>query len=70
MSKIVLITGSTGLIGKALLKMLLSKGFTVHYLTTQKNKISFTENCVGFYWNPQLDVIDIRCFAGVEVIIN
>ena len=70
MSSIILITGSTGLVGKALVKMCLSQGYIVHYLTTQKSKIILTENCKGFFWNPQLDLIDICCFEGVEVVIN
>lgn len=70
MSSTILITGSTGLVGKALVKMCLSQGYIVHYLTTQKSKIILTENCKGFFWNPQLDLIDICCFEGVEVVIN
>ncbi len=70
MSSTILITGSTGLVGKALVKMCLSQGHIVHYLTTQKSKIILTENCKGFFWNPQLDLIDICCFEGVEVVIN
>jgi len=69
-SSTILITGSTGLVGKALVKMCLSQGYIVHYLTTQKSKIILTENCKGFFWNPQLDLIDICCFEGVEVVIN
>tara|TARA_B100000497_G_scaffold97034_1_gene109097 strand:- start:2722 stop:3630 length:909 start_codon:yes stop_codon:yes gene_type:complete len=69
-SSTILITGSTGLVGKALVKMCLSQGYIVHYLTTQKSKIILTENCKGFFWNPQLDLIDIGCFEGVEVVIN
>ena len=70
MSSTILITGSTGLVGKALVKMCLSQGHIVHYLTTQKSKIILTENCKGFFWNPQVDLIDICCFEGVEVVIN
>lgn len=35
---IVLVTGATGLIGKALVEQLLQKGHTVHYLTTSPKK--------------------------------
>ena len=58
----ILITGATGLVGKALVKECLSKGFNIHYLTTSKSKISSKKNYKGFYWNPQLDQIDPKCF--------
>jgi len=70
MRQILLITGATGLVGKALVKQCLSNGYTVHYLSTRKSKISHQTNCKGFYWNPQEHTIDLACFEGVEVIIN
>ena len=70
MSNTVLITGATGLVGKALVKKCLQNGFNVHYLTTRKSKIKLQENYKGFYWNPQLDSIDISCFEGVDIVIN
>ena len=70
MSNTVLITGATGLVGKALVKKCLQNGFNVHYLTTRKSKIKLQENYKGFYWNPQLEIIDITCFEGVNIIIN
>lgn len=66
----ILITGATGLIGKALVKKCLSDGFIVHYLTTSKTKIKCNENYKGFYWNPQQNKIDKACFKGVELIVN
>lgn len=70
MSNTVLITGATGLVGKAIVKKCLQNGFNVHYLTTRKSKIKLQENYKGFYWNPQLEIIDISCFEGVNIIIN
>jgi uncharacterized protein (TIGR01777 family) len=70
MGQILLITGATGLVGKALVKQCLSEGHTVHYLSTQKSKIVSQTNYKGFYWNPQENKIDIACFEGVEVILN
>ena len=66
----ILITGATGLVGKALVKECLSKGFNIHYLTTSESKISSKKNYKGFYWNPQLDQIDPKCFEGVSTVIN
>jgi len=66
----VLITGATGLIGKALSVRLLSEGYHIHYLTTGKSKIKSTPECKGFYWNPAKKEIDIEAFKDVSVIIN
>ena len=70
MRQTLLITGATGLVGKALVKQCLADGYTVHYLSTQKSKIVSQTNYKGFYWNPQENKIDIACFEGVEVIFN
>jgi hypothetical protein len=66
----VLITGATGLIGGAIVKVLRSKGIAVNYLTTQKRKIEQSEDYRGFYWNPNKGELDMACFDGVDVIIN
>ena len=66
----VLITGATGLIGGAIVKVLQSKGIAVNYLTTQKRKIEQSEDYRGFYWNPSKGELDMACFDGVDAIIN
>ena len=66
----VLITGATGLVGKAISNMLIERGDTVHYLTTNKSKISEKENYKGFYWNTKKQELDKACLKGVSVIIN
>ena len=66
----ILITGATGLIGKELVKLLLAKNHTVHYLTTSKSKIESKPNYQGFYWNPQQGKIDENCIYEVDVIIH
>ncbi|PKA82187.1 hypothetical protein ATE92_0312 [Ulvibacter sp. MAR_2010_11] len=66
----ILITGATGLIGKALSEKCLREGVEVHYLTTHKKKLEHTSNYKGFYWNPQKQEIDTAAFEGVSVIIN
>ena len=58
MGQILLITGATGLVGKALVKHCLAEGYTVHYLTTRKSKIITQKHHKGFYWNPQNNTID------------
>jgi uncharacterized protein (TIGR01777 family) len=68
--KTILITGATGLIGSKLSKECIEDGMTVHYLTTNKNKIETKENYKGFYWSPYEGEIDEKAFDGVSAIIN
>jgi uncharacterized protein (TIGR01777 family) len=66
----ILITGATGLIGSELVKLLLSKNHSVHYLTTSNDKINEEPNYKGFYWNPQEGKIDERCIDGVDAVVH
>lgn len=66
----VLITGATGLVGKAIVQQCLQENIEVHYLTTSKKKINSIANCKGFYWNPTQEEIDKTCFEGVHAIIH
>jgi uncharacterized protein (TIGR01777 family) len=66
----ILITGATGLIGSALVPLLLRHGISVNYLTTSKEKIKNSEHYSGFYWNPQQCQIDEGALIGVDAIIH
>lgn len=66
----VLITGATGLIGKAITDLCREKGISVNYLTTDRSKIKSEINYRGFYWEPKNNEIDIKCLEGVTAIIN
>ncbi len=66
----VLITGATGLVGRAITDLLLSQGHSVHYLTTSRKKIFSKENYKGYYWNPETGEIDLESFDKVTAIIN
>lgn len=66
----VLITGATGLIGSELVSLFHKQSIVVHYLTTSKNKIVSDSDYKGFYWNPDENEIDLKCFEGVTAIIN
>ncbi|WP_190809396.1 TIGR01777 family oxidoreductase [Flagellimonas sp. S3867] len=66
----VLVTGATGLVGKAIVKILNEKGIAVNYLSTNKRKIVSKENFKGFYWNPSKGEIDPSCFKEVSAVIN
>ena len=65
-----LITGATGLVGRAIVELSNRQEIPVNYLTTSKEKIISNENFQGFYWNPTQSEIDLACFEGVTTIIN
>ncbi len=66
----ILITGATGLVGRQLVKELLSNGVEIHFLTTQTSKLDNFPNCKGFLWNPKENKIDIEAINGVTAIIH
>lgn len=66
----ILITGATGLVGKAITDILVGQNIGVHYLTTSREKLESSELVKGFYWNPRTGEIDMDCFKGVTAIIN
>ncbi|SHG17161.1 TIGR01777 family oxidoreductase [Flagellimonas flava] len=66
----VLVTGATGLVGQAIVKVLRSKDVEVNYLTRNKNKITTSEGYHGYYWNPSNGEMDLDSLKGVSAIIN
>lgn len=66
----ILITGATGLIGQELMQKWIDKDVEVHYLTTRQNHKHFHPKVSTFYWNPATEQIDLKCFDGVQVIVN
>ncbi len=66
----ILITGATGLVGMELVDLCLAQNIAVNYLSTRKEKIVSEHNYQGFYWNPDIKVIDLECFRGVTTVIN
>ena len=67
MSKVV-ITGGTGLVGKALTNLLLSKGFEVFVLTrNQKKVIQFTNYS---FWDVENEIIDEQLIKTADYIIH
>jgi uncharacterized protein len=66
----VLITGATGMIGQELVKVLHQNNVKVNYLSTSKDKLVNKENYKGFFWNPDLNEIDVNAFEGVSVIYH
>ena len=70
MSKRILITGSSGLVGKALVKSLLDQGYSINTLTTRKKNINKHQNINSFFWNPLMNKIDLQSLENVGCIIN
>ncbi len=66
----ILITGATGFIGSSLTSYLLSKGYTVNYLTTDRDKIKDAVRYHGFYWNPAKSSFDLKALDGVDVVVH
>ena len=68
MSQRVLITGGTGLVGSALTKELLGRGYEVCYLS---RKAGVTKEGITCYaWDYTHDYIDETCIDGVDFIIH
>lgn len=63
----ILLTGSTGLIGKRLAGVLKEAGYRVHRLTTRR-ELAVQEGY--FHWSPASGELDDRAFTGVEYIIH
>ncbi|MDC8006234.1 TIGR01777 family oxidoreductase [Aureisphaera galaxeae] len=66
----ILIAGATGLIGKELVRQCEEEGISVHYLTTNKEKLNVFNHGQGFYWNPHREEMDTAAFQGVTAVIN
>ena len=65
--KTILITGGTGLIGKNLQQLLLSKGYQCKILSSNK---SFCNEKNSFYWNINSGFIDKRALENVNYIVH
>lgn len=64
---VILISGGTGLVGKALTKLLISKGHEVRILSRNPQSSSQLKS---FYWNVEKNEIDEKAFDGVEHIVH
>ena len=59
------ITGSTGLIGSALVRSLVADGHDVRRLVRRAAR---APNEVS--WNPERNEIDVKALAGVDAVVN
>ena len=70
MSNKVLITGASGLVGRALTDSLIQQGYKLHILSTQKSKVNTNSYPKTFHWDPMSNEIDLRSLEGIDSIIN
>ncbi len=63
----ILITGGTGLIGKAITKRLISEGHEVRILSRHPKS---TDKIKSFFWEVESQQIDESAFDGIEHIIH
>lgn len=66
--KNILIAGGTGLIGSALSKLLVNKGYSVTILSRQKNVPS--GNISYASWDPEKNSIDAAAVANADIIVH
>lgn len=67
MSKHILLTGGTGLIGKHLTHLLLGQGYGVSYLSRGKGKDARLKT---YQWDIAKGKIDEACIDGVDIIVH
>lgn len=63
----ILISGGTGLIGKALSKLLISRGYEVRILSRNPKQ---SKNIKSFFWDVEHQQIDETAFDGIEHIVH
>ncbi len=67
MSKNILITGATGLVGKQLVPHLLQQGHRISVLSRKKTLI---QGVNVYLWDIRKQIIDVAAFEGVDTIIH
>src|ERR1700761_4421707 len=67
MSKHILITGGTGLIGKHLTHLLLDQGYAVSHLSRSKGKDVRVKT---YLWDVPKSKINEACIDGVDIIVH
>jgi len=67
MSRHILITGGTGVVGRNLTETLLQKGFTVSHLSRKPGKNPAVKT---YLWNVEQDIIHPDCITGVDTIVH
>ena len=66
----ILISGASGLVGKALMPILEQAGHHVSVLTTRTNSAAFASDTAVFHWNPEKGILDSNALNDIDVIIS
>ena len=66
----ILISGASGLVGKALIPILEQSGHQVSVLSTRSNTTAFASHITSFHWNPENGILDRNALNDVDVIIS
>lgn len=66
----ILISGASGLVGKALIPVLEQAGHQISVLTTRINTTSFGSKIMAFHWNPERGIMDNDALTNVDAIIS
>ena len=66
----ILISGASGLVGKALIPILEQSGHQVSVLSTRSNSTAFASHITSFHWNPEKGILDRNALNDVDVIIS
>ncbi|RYG01514.1 MAG: NAD-dependent epimerase/dehydratase family protein, partial [Chitinophagaceae bacterium] len=67
MLKNILITGATGLVGKALIAHLLDRGHRISVLSRKKSDIAGVN---VYLWDVRKQTIDAAAFDGIDTVIH
>ena len=70
MTKKVLITGGTGLVGTALTTLLVEKGYSVTILTRDENRTSLNSNITYSFWDINKGIIDQELLLSANYIVH
>ena len=65
-----LITGGSGTLGREITKLAIANNHQVNILTINKKLVSNNNSLKYYYWNPNKEEIDSKCFKGVNTVIN
>lgn len=66
----ILITGATGLVGSEIVNQCHQLGYSVNYLSRDKNNLKNQPNYQGFHWDISKKEIDSACVKDVNAIIH
>ena len=70
MTKKILITGGTGLVGTALTTLLVEKGYSVTILTRDENRTSLNSNITYSFWDINKGIIDQELLLSANYIVH